>query len=1609
MTAPNDPHTRHHDQLIGQRLPDWLRRATPEQVSRLHQCMALSLYFRERAQGILNRLQGLDAFARPLLEDALARAVGHAVSLDALAFRQGYREPVITSMPVGYPVRTAVYRNQPVLEAALRNFTEAQAQAGGLLPGCKLISQVALAKVPDAAQFANLCRRLDIGARYQAHLTAQLQPASGPDEPPGAASRRVQSVLARHHRYGAWVDAQVAHLKGEITDADMAMIDQLCALRPDPTHEGAAVRAGRLRMLGCTLEHILVIEVRDDRFAPLWHSTRRVLVHVPGDPHRPWRVHATLRQFANALGKLLRTPAYQTFFAQFVRRADAPQFFAEVQSRYAGLSDLANCALDEHVQPWSGAVFDALALARIEQIKADARSLAIPAAQLDLEARDAHDRWLTEAGWTLLNLAGLFVPALGVTLLAVATWELLGEIYHGVQAWRDGDCSEALDHALNVAGDLAIAAATAAGITAARAVWQRTLWVDALLPARLQDGSTRLWHEDLSAWRLTQVPAGALRDAQGVYRLGEACWVTIDTAVYPVRQRADLTWEMLPRDGYAPPVLHNGDGAWRCAWEQPLEWEDPRYLLRRLGHHFEALDDAQADELLLAHDLQPAHLRAVHALGQRIDPVVRDSAMRYDLDRRLRGVIAQLRGGTLPGDTVLLALIQRLPGASGLSNAALGELAWEERRALFDALYRSVQPTASRGLYALQRQFPRLPQGVAQRLLDEARPLERQRLYHQARVPLGLAEAARDASLRTRVARVYEGFFLDAEQDADLARVAIRLLDASLPTDTGRTWRLVDADTATVDGINAMLPSREGDVTVLHRGGRFQRLDRHGQPLDTPGELFDCLARSLSPTQRDGLNLNSPVAHNLRVRLGRAAAQRREDVRGWLGREPRQSGFVPPVRQRDGRVGYPLSGRRAGRRAVRSLHARIRLLYPTLSEAEIDAWLADMQAREIDINLQLSRLDDELQALRTHLRIWSDTPRSLMLRAERSHLRNALIDGWQRRLPRTMEHGQQPMGYRLSIWAMAVAELPSLPPRVSFAHVSELSLMGMSLASVPESFLRAFPQLRMLELANNELTRLPPYLDQLLRLEELDVYGNHIALDGEQAVMLSRCRSLRSLNLSFNPLGRVFSVADIPHLRRLHLRGTELPAFPPGLLARPLLTIADLRNNSITEVPEAFYQVPPWTSGAIMLGENPLGPGQLRRLNGFMAANGWLPEALAESGGAPALDQGAALQQGWGDARRSWLTVLQADQAEAFGQAWDALAEQPVGWDFMDLLRRLQESVDFINHPERLGARVWGVVDAAQSHADLRQTLFELATTERTCQDSVVSNFSALEVQVMVWHAEQQALRGGEQAALLRLGRQLWRLDTLDRVALEDIQARIADGSNPDEVEVRLAYRLALRDEFDLPGQPGDMAYRQVAGVNAQRIMRARAQLLEGETPEALAASLVDRGFWQTDLVQRHEQVFEALDQRFYSRMQVIEEMAQGRSYDEVETNMRAELQRLASRLAELTGLPKPEDLAQRAAYHESVASAARAVGDQRDALARLQADTLFANAMRAVPTPMTSDSYAQWMVQVRDQRQAARREQMLVLTREVLDRPATPAPDSEEPVPGPSGMSNHH
>ncbi|MEN5304110.1 NEL-type E3 ubiquitin ligase domain-containing protein [Pseudomonas sp. TWI628] len=1435
------------DRIITARLPGWMRAVGTGHAAVLREALNGSLDCRYRLDALLQRIEGVEQFTAPILQKALQARCNIGPELGQLWFRTASERPLSTYAPIRVPLSEKVYYQIPLLEAALRNFTQDESQVRGQAPGNGLFDNAgARLDLLTATQFAALARELDLGERYQAHLHAQLGTAEA------------QALLAENMRHGLLLDAFRARHDSVLSEAELELVIGLWRQGWLPQLDDTRVVGKRLEVLGCPLQQIVVLDVRDETFAPIHTSSKRVLVYIPGDPHGPWSAHEGLHRFARKiLGQRLRNADYRAFFARFLRRRDSQAFFSRVIAGYADLPVWANIDLHERMHRVGGYLFKDFAALRTLQIKDDAALIATPVAKLDREVQEAHDRYLANLGVTLLSAASLYVPALGVTLLAMIAWRWLGEVFEAVESWREGETREALEHVTQVLIEAALVGATAAAGSAAQRAWTRSALVDGLSQARLEDGTQRLWNADLSAFR-SQLPLAATSDEQGIWRYDGQAWIAMDGHHYRVVQRSlDGHWQLLPQDGHGPLLLHNGAGAWRLWSEQPMQWQGSGYLFRRLGGQMARLDDEQIEEVLAIHRLEEQHLRALHVLGQAPEPGLLDSVQRVLLDQRIRRLVNRLRSG-LPAedDSAVLEQARHLEGGQALSDQDLAELAWTQRRTLFEHLYALEAFQGDPAVQALQRQFPGLHGHAARAVLAQASSAERTRLLASGRIPLGLAEAARRMLVPVRVARVFEALLWDTPQHLDLARVALGMLKHLPAAGRGVRWSLFEGDA----GTRALATSGEGTHAwgLVHRNGIFQRTDAQGEAVGEAGELFEVMAGAYADDQRRALQVGEPFAHNLRVKVTRLAQDRRAQVEQLLS--PARPGSVRlPSRLDDGRIGYPLSGRNLGSSSSGyrpgPFLRRVRYLYPAFTDEEVFAWIEQARGSAIGLERTLQQFEREFEVLNTQLRRWvHEAPRGRE-REDRRRLRRALRGCWQRAYDEGMQAEGTNTVYR---WEIASSNsLPEFPEPIVFDHVRVLTLRNMQIERLPESFLRAFPNVSAVEMPHNRLERVPQALLGMANLQSLDLRANRISLDPGQATILASCPYLTQVNLSHNPLGRAFSLSGLPRLRELHLAATGIREMPYGLMQCTSLRVVDLRDNLLTGLPEGFYQSRLWIEGNVQLSGNPLSESESLRLR----------EALQAAAVVPEDDEAAPVS-----ARVRWMDAGGAQLRSELDTHWRALEALPNALEFFTLIERLMETADFqhATGARFLAGRILEMMRAMAQSPELCQELFSNAA-QLTCQDSVALRFDDLETRLLVWRAQAQAATGSQERGLLRLGRQLWRLEELNRIALRDIQERQFGGSDPDQIEVVLAYRLALREALDLPLQTQGMSFRPIAGVDARRIARARNLVLRHETGERLASSLIDRAFWQTHLRSAYPARFDDLNAPFHERLEVLQ------------------------------------------------------------------------------------------------------------------------------------------
>ncbi len=1426
------------DEIIARKLPPWLHGTAAEHRDLVAIAIRKSLEGRQLFEAELQKILGIDSFCAPRLRHALKTRYALDVDPHTLWFQNANLKPVSSWGPNRTPIYEPDYYQEPLLEAALYNFTVDQTKAKGQPKNNGLYTETGTRLPgPSAQAFATLCRDLDLGKQYQQHLAGVLDDVA------------VQHPLQDMLRYTMLTDAFKAHHDGVLSHNELKLLIRLCHDGRLAELDNHTVTPKQLQVLGCDMQQIVLFDICDKPLV-LPPSTQRLLAYIPGDPQGAWSASDDLAQFSTRVLKVrLRQPEYRRFFARFVPRKNQQVFFSTVISSHDGKS---------RMSAYDMPLFGTLVTAYKQQLKDDAATIVPPVADLDRAIQEQHDQQLQAEGMGLLYYAALFVPAINWALLAVTAWQILSEAFHAVESWRDGDTAEAWDHLTNIAKDLGSIAAVGLGAAAVKGAWNRSLLVDRLVPARLEDGSERLWNGDLAVFREAP-PATATADEQGIWRQGDKAWVWMEGHHYPVTRHTDGHWQLRPVRGHGPRLLHNGAGAWRIWTEDPMEWSESRQLFRRLGQPFAELDDQQIDDVMQAQGMSADQLRALHVYRGAPDGELLDTVTRRRVAWRISKLVGTLRSNATITDVLAMqAAGYVIPNAGTLAREELAEQVWAKRRLIFDHLYQTLQGPDTAGETALRRQFSSLHHEAARTLMRGASATDRQRVLDSGRIPLRLSEAARASVTRIRLARVFEALLFDTTQNADLAQTALSLLKYLPGEATTVRWRLFEGS---LEG--PLLLATDGGVLefdLVHQDGQFQLYDENAGAVGEPGELFATLIAAYHTDQLQTMEISEPFSASLQHAILDQARQRGEEVARILRRTENPSWFSPPTLQTSGRIGYPLSGRSPGgspvRQSPRALAVRLRLIYPTLSNVQVSMWMANARGAGVNISSELSRLEREFRTFSISLRSWAEQGRSALERTNRHDLRRALQACWQRRL----DVGTDPSVLNLNRqWTMLGAPtgtLPQIPEGISLEHVYVVAMRGMGLESMPERFAQAFPNLRILQLQGNLLQQVPQAFMQMRHLTRLELFNNRIILDAAQSTILASCEQLVYLDLSNNPLGRTFSLGGMTQLQDLRLASTGIDRPPHQLMDSATLRYVDLRNNLITELPEGFYESRLWNEGRVYLSGNPLSQAEADRMQEALLA--LLPGAEAD----PAADR-LPLER--------WYDVLGDQQRRAFGAAWAAVENHENSFQFFHLLTRLMETAEF-RQPTRaplLGIRVLDMLTAMQADPALCQELFQNAL-QTTCQDSVALRFSDLELRVRVHRALATAASGDRQSALMRLGRQLWRLDRVDRLALQEIRARRANNRDPDGVEVLLAYRVRLRTRLDLPTLTSEMAYSLAANVSERQLRLVQQEVLSAETDEELTQFLISQEFWQQHLSTAYRPRFDASNALFHQRLETL-------------------------------------------------------------------------------------------------------------------------------------------
>ena len=1116
-----------HYQAVSQRVPQWLvdasagqrqaLRATPptriawladasvnlpDALHTLRDEHQRHVQLGKVVDGFLSQLPEVEAFAEPLLRDALKTTFGMDLDVRRTFLFNAQRaraaeaqvsdgDPVVRAFQV---VKAATCS---LLQAALQNFEAFESEPDGMKDE-RRPSQVFISDSGSAAQpgrtidlvperFAALCRDLDLGGRYQRLLDATFKPQPSPGESAEVLASNRQAWFKLFDQSTFRLNLHLAWLQSWI---GQDMYEDLLAVANNQQPVAQLERAA-LRLWDVEL-HGIVLFMREHPGVP---ALERMVVYMPDEPRQPFQEFHTLRDFHQSLHQRLQDPAWGKYFLRFIPARQRDQLMQRIQrTLYPKVwneggwyeEQLARDAI-LHIgkRGFTTPLFDTLLQRRVQVLKDDGLFHAVPTAAEDHKsAREKLDYFLG-AAFNVLNVAAFVVPGLGEVMLGVNAAMLGYEVYEGFDSLARDEREQAWGYFMDVAENLAVMAAMgAAGAATQRFTGNLPEVVRGMRPVTLGDGSVRLWKPDLAPFAYNvELPAGLEPGENGLYSHAGREWLKLEGRYYSVRtlmagehshvlEHPERPW------AYEPTLRHNGNGGWLHEVDTPEQWRGMQ-LFARQGHREAAVSEAMALRALRISGVSEAQLR--HALVNSHRP----PALLTDTLRRL-------------------ALAEQL-GAPAALDARV-----------FAAAYRGEQPRLSGHGQLLKHEFAGLPHRVIEEILGAAEAHELDEMVRAGRVPLRLAEEARLYLQQVRVARACEGLYLDSGANLDTARLLLHGLQALPEWPAGQRLGLYQGGPE-----GRLLAGSDGGIALVW----------HGQ---APQAFCQALLDGLEPATRAGLKLDDGAM------LWRTLQERplpaRRQLREWLGMQAIKPAFRSPLRLANGRLGYPLSGRGNPFFTEDELLDKLRLL--ELDDLYVEDALQQLYRSGLDrlaINVRLDRLLDEMQQLRTRLDQWNLESAREVLSEVRQHSRErigaALWQHWRRNL--LPELGRPPQALVLS--QVQLADLPLQLPAFFRVQVHAMVLDEVMLSE-------AAPHGRLLgDFALQALAEEFPFLTSLdIRSGEWGAGLSQMVADAWP----------RLTALGLREQGRLIGLQDLralaglPSLRWLELSGSRVHNMP---------------------------------------------------------------------------------------------------------------------------------------------------------------------------------------------------------------------------------------------------------------------------------------------------------------------------------------------------------------------------------------------------------------------------------------------------------------------------------
>lgn len=1409
-------------------LPAWYTDAPASQRLALTASQALNLRSLKALDTILDRVGSVESFAVPLLEQALLTELGTACDV---------KRNVITVNTLN-PFTQEIERSdtQTLLQAALHNFEAGQAEAGGIPWGSHLwnyksahSSDPAPVRLPiEPVAFASLCRRLDIGGRYQQHLETIFNPRSVYEK------MQLEQLLIRHERDVLRLQADIALMKKDIDEPAHTTLISYCNGNDSPLFNGRVLTCETMALDDINLNALVVFH------GPSLAEDPSCIVYIPGDPSSCIKQYPTLKDAHSDLMEKLKVDSYRSFFLHLAPQSQKLKLSKRLAARFQ------NNARDPlYMQPSQVQthVFYHLYQHKTAQLFDDARFLAVPTAQINRLTLINRLEHYADTALDILNVAALLVPGLGEVMMVVFAAQMMTGIYHGIEAWEQHEQQLAWSYTKGVLINLAFVAAAGklAAEVAKPAPVSLSPFVEELDVIQLPEGNTQLWKPDLTPFEHTlDFETSSAPNELGLYTHEGKTYLPLEGKHYRVQQASDQNWYLQhPTDPkhYTPQIWHNSKGAWRHEAEELEQWSESR-LVRRLDHALRGLNDEQARILMHASNTDEAILRQIHADLEPMPALLEDVTERFKIKHNLEQFISKMRANDTTADpllqlqvlidvefwpkskslrcldnegntimeyghtggtkvpviqildsqirrgellkTVLLSLdsneVSALTGNGFISSleektarlsAKIADRAEQLRDDLFRSHYAGLNMHGNTLVKALTQAYPTLPACVAKELINAASSAERWQLQDALRIPLRLAEEARMLVDEVRLAHTYDGLYFDYGNNPDTQKLILHSIE-NMPG-----WspdvRLEVRDRALSGTLLDHVGPQDAPIrkVLVKVGNRYQTYNGSEQMLHGLDDIYASVLHALPDPERAALGFpHTGQGQALKEALAKRTPMSRQILSTVLGLEPTTLKTESPLQLAKGRVGYPALETEV-ERCARAPFA----CFPANPRRirHLKSKLFPMHTFEvIERFLELDSLYSRAGLARLEA-----------LNKEYKVLKDSLADwvGGPLEVVQVSENHIRLVHLRdktrvankiIRCWQRSSGlggEHPGASLNISHINLAKLPVLNAD-----------FSHVTSLNMSDMHLhTSIESFLVQFPNLVELKLESAHLR---ELPDSLFNLKNLNRLHLSKNEItlteAGVGKWATLNNLKVLNLSNNPLGVTPDFTHMTELVRL-NLKNTGLTQWPTGIEHLPQLTHLDLRTNSLTTLPQAyfqipVHRLRSTFLHGNPFDHSTLEAVNAYRARLGLALEVRVHAPVQTrsvnlWLDQTLTESERALKtDLWAALEAEPHSENFFKVIRDLVVSADFERDRQQLTEKVWKVLECAAEDSGYREEVFASSLENETCVDRTSTIFSRFGFKLLLRDA-LLAKGSAKETKLLKLMKGRVRLLELDDIA----------------------------------------------------------------------------------------------------------------------------------------------------------------------------------------------------------------------------------------------------